>query len=99
MRFRSHIATLLSAAAVGIILAPRAADAELVQLTFSGTYDISHGSVFGESGSAVPFRYELTYDTDLGVTPFFIASGDGHGWRYDWQRTTCTDTTLLKGRA
>ncbi len=79
MRFRSHIATMLRVVAVGIILAPRAADAELVQLTFSGTYDISSGSVFGESGSAVPFRYELTYDTDLGGAPFFIASGEDMG--------------------
>lgn len=81
MRFRSRIAMLFAIAAVVSILSPRVADADLIWFTFSGTYDCS-STIFGESGSAVPYSYEMTYDTQLAPDPVFIPSGDDVGSGY-----------------
>jgi hypothetical protein len=59
-----------------LCLAPvQPAEAAVITLQFSGTYD-THGSVlFGLSGDAVPFNYTITYDTALDTDTQFIASG------------------------
>jgi hypothetical protein len=64
--------TLLSA----VLLAPtRSAEAAVITLQFSGTYDTFGQTVFGLSGNAVPFSYSLAYDTALDANTQFFAAG------------------------
>ena len=53
--------------------------AAVVQLSFSGTYDTAGGTAFGLSGSAVPYSYQLIYDTSLNTSPWFFATGASLG--------------------
>jgi hypothetical protein len=55
------------------------AHAAIVELSFSGTYDTRRGTVFGLSGTAVPYSYEITYDTSLNSNPFFFGAGAALG--------------------
>jgi len=50
--------------------------AEVVKLSFTGTYDTEGDTVFGLSGAAVPYHYEITYDTSLDTNTHFFASGE-----------------------
>lgn len=46
---------------------------------FSGTYDTEGGTVFGQTGAAVPYNYQITYDTSLDTNPFFFGTGVAMG--------------------
>jgi hypothetical protein len=50
--------------------------AEVVKLSFSGTYDTEGTTVFGLSGAAVPYHYEITYDTSLDTNTSFFDTGE-----------------------
>ena len=60
--------------------------ANIVTLSFSGEYDIHIGSIFGQSGSNVPYFYTLTFDTALDSDTQFFQAGDVLG-----ESTTVTD--------
>jgi len=49
--------------------------ADVISLEFSGTYDTFGQTVFGLSGSAVPFDYTMTYDTSLNTSSLIIPAG------------------------
>jgi len=49
--------------------------ADVISLEFSGTYDTNGQTVFGLSGSAVPFDYTMTYDTSLNTNSLIIPAG------------------------
>ena len=49
--------------------------ADVISLEFSGTYDTFGQTVFGLSGSAVPFDYTMTYDTSLNTNSLIIPAG------------------------
>ncbi|MGJ3242760.1 MAG: PEP-CTERM sorting domain-containing protein [Opitutales bacterium] len=53
--------------------------ASVVNLTFTGTVDTDSETVFGETGSAVPFSFSMTYDTSLDTNTTFVAQGDNMG--------------------
>src|SRR5438132_7028056 len=53
--------------------------AATVQLSFSGTYNTFGDTVFGLSGPAVPYNYQLTYDTSLDTNPYFFPTGAALG--------------------
>lgn len=66
--------------AVGAMLTlASATQAVVVNINLSGTYDTNGDSVFGLTGSAVPFSYDMVYDTDLDDNSFFFASGSNIG--------------------
>src|SRR5437879_850260 len=70
------------AAALGValgLLVAGSAQAALVTLSFSGTYDTGGGTVFGLSGAAVPYNFQITYDTTLNTNTFFFATGASLG--------------------
>jgi hypothetical protein len=67
--------TCLFAGAVLSLLCAVSTQANVVQLSFSGTYDTLGNTVFGLSGSAVPFSYQLTYDTSLNTSPYVYLAG------------------------
>jgi hypothetical protein len=59
----------------------------IVDLSFSGTCDTRGGALFGLSGSAVPYSYEITYETALNSNPFFFAAGaslEGYVTTHEW---------------
>jgi hypothetical protein len=49
--------------------------ADVISLEFSGTYDTNGQTVFGLSGSAVPFDYTMTYDTSFNTNSLIIPAG------------------------
>ena len=53
--------------------------AAVLELSFSGTYDTGGATLFGLSGSAVPYNYEITYDTSLNTSPWFFPAGSSLG--------------------
>lgn len=64
-------------AAVALTSISGVANADLINLAFSGTYQNSGGdTVFGESGSDIPFFYTMTYDTALDTNAEFFDTGD-----------------------
>lgn len=69
-RFRCFAVALL-------IVSPaiNSAQADVISLEFSGTYDTFGQTVFGLSGSAVPFDYTMTYDTSLNTNSQIIPAG------------------------
>ena len=74
---RSPLRLLAASLVLAIgLMAVGATQAEVVKLVFSGAYDTEGDTVFGLSGSAVPYRYEITYDTSLDTNEFFFASGE-----------------------
>ena len=67
---------LVASFVVACVVAPAAtARAAVITVDFSGTYDTHGDNVFGESGSAVPFHYSLTYDTAADTNTVFVAAG------------------------
>jgi hypothetical protein len=74
---RGHVcvlsASLLLALATVLVGTARA---EVVKLVFSGAYVTEGDTVFGLSGSAVPYRYEITYDTSLDTNEFYFGAGE-----------------------
>jgi hypothetical protein len=52
------------------------ARAEVVKLVFSGAFNTEGDTIFGLSGSAVPYRYEITYDTSLDTNEFYFGAGE-----------------------
>jgi hypothetical protein len=91
------------AAAVLGVLGAVSIQANVVQLSFSGTYDTHGGTIFGLSGPAVPFSYELTYDTSLDTNPLFFPIGaslggdtTAHPW-YGYSASGITATSLTFG--
>jgi hypothetical protein len=53
----------------------RPARASIVTLLFSGTYSTQGQAIFGQFGLDVPYQYEITYDTSLGMLEFSIPKG------------------------
>ena len=64
--------------ALGLLVAG-SAQAAVVTLSFSGTYDTSGDTIFGLSGAAVPYNFRITYDTTLDTNTFFLATGATQG--------------------
>lgn len=87
-KLRSKFTTI--AASLMVFLAMpicNTASASIIDLSFSGSYNIMGGSVFGESGAAVPFSYTIRYDTDLDTDANFVATGQlmgGNITTHDW---------------
>ena len=80
------------------------APAAIIDLTFSGAYDLGSWSAFGESG-LVPFSYSMKYDTSLDTnTEFFdtgVPMGGGglittHQW-YGYSRSGIIDYDFTFG--
>jgi len=78
-------------------------DAAVVQLSFSGTYDTFGGTVFGLSGSAVPYNYQITYDTSLDTNTLYFSTGallgsdvTTHEW-FGYSASGITATSLTFG--
>ena len=88
--------------ALGLCVAG-AAHAAVVTLTFSGIYNTGPDTVFGLSGPAVPYRYQITYDTTLDTNTFFFPTGVAlgrfttvHPW-YGYSKSGITATSLTFG--
>jgi len=78
---------IISISAATLIFGGVAAQAAVVTLSFSGTYDTGGGTVFGLSGVAVPYTYELTYDTTLDTNALFFPTGAAlgtHTTTHEW---------------
>jgi hypothetical protein len=77
MKFR--LATSFTAAAVlmlSLATTAQPAAAAVITMDFTGTVNIRDGEfVFGQTGSAVPISYSLTYDTSLGAQTAFSPAG------------------------
>lgn len=78
-------------------------NAAVVVLNFNGVYDTQGVTIFGLSGAAVPFNYQITYDTSLDTDNDFIASGSTvggnlttHDW-YAYSKSGITATSLTFG--
>lgn len=78
-------------------------NAAVVVLNFNGVYDTAGNTLFGLSGAAVPFNYQITYDTSLDTDNDFIASGSTvggnlttHDW-YAYSKSGITATSLTFG--
>lgn len=69
----AHRILSVSALAASLLAAP-AVSARVVQVEFSGTYDL-FGTVFGLTGFDVPYSFSLVYDTDLAPSPIFEPAG------------------------
>lgn len=74
---------LFSSLATGILLLGIAevARADIITINFSGTVDTNGLTIFGLSGSAVPYNFGITYNTSLDTNSEFFAQGsivDGH---------------------
>lgn len=76
--------------ALALTVGAAAADAAVVRLTFSGTYNTYGDTVHGLSGPAVPFSYIIDYDTALEPSPIVYPAGSTlpftnvpttHAWR------------------
>ena len=75
------------------------AHAAVVNLTFTGTYDTYGTTVFGLSGSAVPYSYQLTYDTSLDTSAEFYAVGANIGLQtavHEWHGYSASGITALE---
>jgi hypothetical protein len=86
-----------------VFLVAGSAQATLVNLSFSGTYDTLVFTVFGVSGPAIPYNHQITYDTTLDTNTFFFASGASlgsetttHEW-YGYSASGITATSLTFG--
>lgn len=53
--------------------------AAIITLNFDGTYDTLSSTVFGQSGTAVPYHYSLTYDTSLNTNTNVLPVGASVG--------------------
>jgi hypothetical protein len=76
------IVRLLAAMAVLAFLclvSPRAVEATVVTLNFTGTVATHGGSVFGQTGAAVPFNMVILYDLEKNTNPLFIPTGTSIG--------------------
>jgi len=79
MRYRKLLAAAIFVT-IGLVAA-NSALARDITLNFSGTYNIIAPfspfgeGVFGETGSAVPFDYSITYDTSLNTSTNVIPAG------------------------
>lgn len=78
-------------------------NAAVVVLNFTGVYDTQGQTIFGLNGAAVPFNYQITYDTSLDTDNDFIASGSTvgvnlttHDW-YAYSKSGITATSLTFG--
>ena len=86
-----------------VLLVAGTARAELVTLTFSGTFDTDGSTVFGVSGANVPFTFEIIYDTALDTNPLFFGTGVAlgsytttHPW-YGYSASGITATSVTFG--
>jgi hypothetical protein len=85
IRIVSTVMCPLIVALGALVAAP--AHAAPVTLSFSGTYDLQGTTLFGLSGPAVPYYYEITYDPALDTNAEFVAAGDPLGGQttiHDW---------------
>jgi len=72
--------------------------ADVISLGFSGTYDTNGQTVFGLSGSAVPFDYTMTYDTSLNTSSLIIPAGaiiDGYTFADSFYGYSASGITAL----
>ena len=72
--------------------------ADVISLAFSGTYDTFGQTVFGLSGSAVPFDYTMTYDTSLNTSSLIIPAGaiiDGYTYADSFYGYSVSGITAL----
>jgi hypothetical protein len=58
-----------------LLLACGSANSGIVILSFDGTYDTAESSVFGQTGAAVPYSFQITYDTSLDTNTEFFGTG------------------------
>jgi len=83
-----------------LIVSPaiNSARADVISLEFSGTYDTFGQTVFGLSGSAVPFDYTMTYDTSLNTSSLIIPAGaiiDGYTFADSFYGYSASGITAL----
>ncbi|MDP1587111.1 MAG: hypothetical protein Q8M07_05180, partial [Prosthecobacter sp.] len=78
-------------------------NAAVVVLNFTGVYDTEGNTLFGETGNAVSFNYQITYDTSLNTNTDFVASGTPlgggttfHDW-YAYSKSGITSASLTFG--
>ena len=72
--------------------------ADVISFEFSGTYDTFGQTVFGLSGSAVPFDYTMTYDTSLNTNSVIIPAGaiiDGYTYADSFYGYSVSGITAL----
>ena len=72
--------------------------ADVISLEFSGTYDTFGLTLFGLSGSAVPFDYTMTYDTSLNTNSLIIPAGaiiDGYTFADSFYGYSASGITAL----
>jgi hypothetical protein len=88
--------------ALALLVAGRA-QAAVVTLSFSGTYNTGPSTVFGEFGAAVPYNFQITYDTTLNTNSFFFPTGaflgsqtTTHEW-HGYSASGITATSLTFG--
>jgi len=87
------------------LLVAGSAQAAVVNLSFTGTYEIDpNWSVFGYAGSSVvPYSYQITYDTALDTNSIFFAAGSSIGNYtasndfYGYSASGITDANLVFG--
>jgi hypothetical protein len=66
---------LVAAIVVAGLVSARPACASIYTLTFSGSYNTQGQAIFGQFGTSVPYKFEITYDTSLGMLEFSIPQG------------------------
>ena len=63
---RRSITLSAVAAALALVASAAPAQASIITFDFTGEYTNATQTIFGQSGSPLPFHYSLTYDTALG---------------------------------
>ncbi len=58
-----------------LLLACGSANSRIVTLSFDGTYDTAGRAVFGQTGAAVPYSFQITYDTAFDTNTEFFGTG------------------------
>jgi hypothetical protein len=102
MKFR--LATSLTATAVlmlSLATTAQPAGAAVITMDFTGTVGTRDGElVLGQTGSAIPFSYSITYDTSLGALTAFSAAGTStvHDF-YGYSRAGIVASSLTFGSA
>lgn len=93
-RLASVVAALLGMLVVGSV------HAAVVTLSFTGTFDnVGPEPVFGRSGAAVPYQFQITYDTALDTNTAFYATGATLGHEtttHEWHGYSASGITATR---
>jgi hypothetical protein len=68
--------TALAVLLLSLFTAARAVDASIITVEFTGTVSTVVGTVFGQSGTGLPFNVSFTYDTALGSQVAHLAGSE-----------------------